>query len=221
MFAPRRTIRRIIDQDPDRFGRTILFLAIVSAILRDLDLRGFREVTDILDPWLLLAVTAIGVLAVVVFMIAFFYVLSFSALLVGRWFEGTASFREVRSAFVWSLAPWVWALFYLVPELIVVLASGGPGQSIGPPRMLLGGNRIEWSGGTIGSSSLWWMLVRFVLDTTVLVWFLVIASRTLGEAHRFSSWRGLGTLLLAIVLPFATVAILVFVTWVYFQRVGG
>ena len=47
-----------------------------------------------------------------------------------------------------------------------------------------------------------------VVEAAVLVWYLVVGSRTLAEAQGISSWRGFANLLLAVVLPFVVIAVI-------------
>ncbi len=216
MIRPRLTIRRIIDSDPNRFVRSIFFLAIVSALLKDLDLQDAEDLSA-LQPLLLALNVTVALVFAVVFMLVAYYVLAWSATIVGRWLGGTGAFREVRAAVAWGLAPFIWALIYRVPVALIALVTRAES---GPPRLLIEGGRIEWSKGSLGTLDLTWFLLLVLLDFTVLVWYLIVASRTLSEAHRVSSWRGLGILLLAFIFPFAAIATLIFVSWVYVQRLG-
>jgi len=43
------------------------------------------------------------------------------------------------------------------------------------------------------------------LELSVAVWCLIVASRTIAEAHRFSAWRGLGTLVIVGITPIVIV----------------
>lgn len=217
MFRPRQTIRRIIDSDPDWFVRTLFLLAIVSAIVKDFDLQGFDELTA-MPPSLLAINIVAGVVLGILFMLLAYYILSWSATLVGTWLGGTGTFREVRAAIAWGLAPLVWALIYRVPAMVIVLITH---DELGPPQLLIDDGRIEWREGTFGAFDLTWFLLLILLDFAVLLWYLLVASRTLGEAHRVSSWKGFGTLVLAFIFPIAAIGTLAFVTWLYVDRVGG
>lgn len=216
MVYPRRTIREIIDSDPNRFVKSIFLLAILSAIVKDLELPSLEEMGAI-SPVLLTIHIVAGLIIGILFMLLAYYVLSWSATLVGRWTGGTGRFREVRAAIAWGLAPFVWALAYRLPAAVVALLAHG---QLGPPSLQIGDGRIEWRQGTMGAFGLTWLLLLIALDFIVVVWYLIIASRALGEAHRVSSWKGFGTLILAFIFPFAAIATLAFVMWVYFQKVG-
>ena len=157
---------------------------------------------------------AIGIL----FMLLAYYVLSWSATLVGQWIGGHGRFREVRAAIAWGLAPVIWALLYRIPAMLVALVTH---DELGPPRLLIDEGRIEWSEGILGTFDLGWFLILVALDFTVVVWYLIVASRTMGEAHRVSSWKGFAILLLAFIFPFAAIGTLAFVAWIYTLRLGS
>lgn len=216
VIRPRRTIRRIIDTDPNRHIKSIFFLAIISAIIKDFDLQGLDDVAPV-SPLLIFLYIMGGIAVGIAVMLLAYYVLSWSATLVGQWIGGHGRFRQVRAAIAWGLAPIIWALVYRIPVLLIALISGnGPG----PPRILVDGGRVEWNEGTVGAFDPIWFVLFVLLDGIVLLWYLIISSRTLGEAHQFSSWKGFGTLLLAFIFPFAAIATLAFVGWIYMQRLG-
>lgn len=216
MIRPRLTVRRIIDTDPNRFVKSIFFLAIISAVLKDFDLQGMEDLAS-LEPLLLTINIVAGIVFAVLFMLLAYYVLSWSATLVGRWLGGAGAFRQVRAAVAWGLAPFIWALAYRIPMALFALFSRAES---GPPRLLIDNGRIVWSEGSLGSLNLWWLLLIVLLDFTVFIWYFLVASRTLAEAHQISSWRGFGVLLLAFIFPFAAMATLAFISWVYVQRLG-
>lgn len=215
VMRPRRTIRRIIDTEPDRYLKSIFLLAIFSAALEDFDLQGFREV-EMSSPLLLAINVVAGIALGLLFMLLAYYVLAGSATLVGRWLGGNGRFRDVRAAIAWGLVPFIWALTYRLPAAVISLVTE---RQLGP-RLLIDDGRVEWREGMLATLDTGWFLLFVLLDLAVLVWYLIIASRTLAEAHRVSSWNGAVTLILAFIFPFASIATLAFVTWVYVGRVG-
>jgi hypothetical protein len=52
-------------------------------------------------------------------------------------------------------------------------------------------------------------VVLALLEIGCLVWYLVVGSRTLAEAQRFSPAKGLANLLVAVVLPFVVMIVIV------------
>ncbi|MDX1582484.1 MAG: YIP1 family protein [Thermoanaerobaculia bacterium] len=220
MFRPRATMRAILDEEPGRLVKTILALSILSAILQDFDVKGLYEATEMFGPAVLAGIVAVALIAFSALMVAFYLVISGAILLVGRWMEGTGSFKEVRTAVAWGLVPFVWSLAYLIPAVALSFSTGGSIETAGTPTLVLSDSEMQWSGGALGSQPLYLFVLLLVLDAVFMIWYFVVTSHTIAAAHRFSAWRGLGTLLLSLVLPFFTIAILAFVVWVYFQRLG-
>ena len=102
---------------------------------------------------------------------------------VGSWFGGKAKNVEVRAAIAWVQVP---TLYLFGVWMILRLISGGP------------------MGVVIA-------LVYGLLGFVVGIWGLVLACHTVGEVHRFSAWKGLGTLMipnLLIAVPVGILALL-------------
>ena len=190
MIRPRATIRRILDGNRDRLIIPLVLLAICSGYLGDID-RGSLEMLKQRQPpiWMLLGML-VGITLVLV---AVFYLVSWAAYWLGRLMEGTGSPRDVRLAVAWGLAPGIWALLYRIPAAF--LSSPQSLQT----RLRVGDLKIE------GGASAWGCALAVLialLEGTVFVWWVAATANTVGEAHRFSSWRGLATVILVVVSPF-------------------
>ena len=188
LVRPRAVMREILDQPRDRMVLPLVLLVILSGYAGDLDRQEMNRVAQGLEQsWpvvigILLLVTAI--------LVALFYGFAWLAAFIGRkLFEGTATTREVRSALAWGGAPAIWALLYRIP--VMTRAEGAKIE-------LDQGLRIEL--GHLGDGCLFALLVGF-LELVTMVWTFTVASQTLGEAHRFSGWRGLGTLVAVFAVP--------------------
>jgi hypothetical protein len=189
-FKPRETMRRILDAGRDRMIIPLILLTGISFILGDSD----RPSLGGLDPSKRLHFTLILCAAFAGLLIAgmlLFYLFSWAAYGIGRAMEGQGSAREVRSALAWGSVPFIWALLYRIP---VAIWLSGHRTEVGP------GTRFTFNPGLASKGCLAAILFG-VLELAVLIWYLVVVSKTLGEAHRFSGWRGLATLLLTAATP--------------------
>ena len=142
----------------------------------------------------------------------FFFALSAAATVSGRYIlGGTGTFGDVRTALAWGLAPQVWALIYRLPGILfwpeAMAALNG-----GNRRVRVGGGEPDLDLSFIAGPAAP-VIVLGLLELAVLIWYLVAGSRTLAEAQRFSSARGLANLLIAVVLPFVVIAVIAAAAW--------
>lgn len=194
---PRATMRAMLDGARDRRVVVLFALAVVSGIFGDLEAPLLRQVLDHPQGWqigLLVAGVAILVAAA---MVAVLYFYAWVPLLIGRFLEGTGEIHGVRSAMAWGLAPAIWALLYRIPASFWGLGTGGS-------EVRFDGRKVRIDPGALADGCGLRLLIA-TIEVAVFVWCIVVLSNTLGEAHRFSSWRGLGTLLLSMLVPIVVV----------------
>jgi hypothetical protein len=197
MIKPRSTLRAILDLPRDRMALPLFALAVVSGIFGDLDAPMLQRILEQPRGWqfgLMLAAATVGI-AIALVVLAWFY--AWVPVLIGRFLEGTGGIREIRSALAWGSAPAIWALLYRVPA---ALWLGGTRGS----EVHVGGDTIRIDAGAL-SNACGIALIFGLLELLVFVWCLVLLSNTVAEAHRFSPWRGLGTLLLSALVPVVVV----------------
>lgn len=190
---PRKTIRSIINTDP-KFRFWVLSAAYGLPILfnfaQNLSLSAAFPLWAILLASLVICsfVGAIGI--------------SIGAWLfkvTGRWLGGKGTFNEIRSAVAWSNAPsivsvamWI-ALIAVFKEQVFV-------------REFAEMTFIGYQAGVV--------FLAFLIQTIVSIWGFIILLKTLGEAQKFSAWKGL----LNVVIPFA---IIVGVVWILAGFMGS
>lgn len=191
MVRPRATMRRILDSGRDRMIIPLASLAAASGFIGDLDTGAMRSVGGGRFP-LPLLFAAMLVLAIVVFLVVF-YLFSWAVYGIGRLLEGTGTPRGVRSAAAWGLTPAIWALLYRIPVAALWPQTGVTGLQVGSERWRI-------NPGVTGMSCLGAVVVM-VLEVTTAVWCAAVASNTIGEAHRFSSWRGFAAIVLTLISP--------------------
>jgi len=200
MIRPRDTMRRILDDAGNRSWLVMLLLGSISAGFGDFDRNGFGNIVLAAKQHGIPAIVVIVamILAVILSMSLIFYVFSWAAWGIGKAMEGTGSPADVRRAFAWGLAPIVWALLYRVP--VALFWERAVDAQISDR-----GSRLTFDPGKLGDGCLMTLLVA-VLELIAITWCIAVSSNTVGEAHRFSSWRGLATIVLTSIAPLILVA---------------
>ncbi len=196
LVRPRATMRRILDQPPDRMIVPLILLAVFSGFLKDLTSTTFRLALQVPSVWLVLGIVVAVFVVVSLLMILFVHALSWVAMLIGRFLEGTGNASEVRSALAWGLVPIVWALLIRLPFYLLLPPPDDSAVGVQVVQ-----NRLRIDPGALTGAGCGAAVLYALLDLAVLVAYFVIASQALGEAHRFSGWRGFATLLLSFVTP--------------------
>lgn len=189
MVHPRATMRRILDAGRDRMGLVLVILASFSAMFGDLEkgeMDALRQQQAIPFALILCALF----LAVPLFGLLLYYIFSWLAYWIGRAMEGTGKPSEVRSAVAWGLAPIVWALLYRVPASLLLAGS----------ESVKVGKNFTLDPGKFGSGCLAFVIFG-ALELAMIIWAVAVSSNTVGEAHGFSSWRGLATVILTAITP--------------------
>jgi hypothetical protein len=172
----------------------LVLLTILAGSLKEANVAALGEALTSVGP-AKAAMIAGAFLVVCLLGIGAFYALSWVVWAVGRFFEGSGGIAAVRQAVAWGLAPRVWTLLYRVPMAIFFprhtpLVEAGKGD----------GGRIFFDPGTFAQGCGIGLLLSFV-ELLLLVWWAYVASRTLGEAHGFSGWKGFATLLVSMISP--------------------
>jgi hypothetical protein len=186
-FRPRATMRRVLDHG----GAPVLPLVVaatVSAMMKDVSVTGIARVLRSEDA-ATAAMIAGAIACGAILMVGLFYGLSWMAVYAGRLLEGHATLAEVRAAMAWGLVPVIWLLLVRVPVAFM--------RAPKDIRQMGGINLVLPSSGTLAGA-----LVLAVVDAVALLWYVYVASETLGEANQFSGWRGLGTLAVVGITPF-------------------
>jgi hypothetical protein len=181
---PREVVRQQLDTEPQKH---VLLIAILAGAAGQV---ANNMVAMPPEPALrlgaLAGIVAFGAVSGVIWL----YVGGWLMGMAGRWIGGVASAMECRTAMAWSMIPTLWmAPVNLVIGLYYVTEGA---DAIAPPR----------DGGVPANVGFFeimppWMVAIMGIGMIVGLWQLVISCMAVGEAHQFSGWRGLGTLLLS------------------------
>lgn len=183
-FAPRRTLRAVLDAG-DR--RAVLPLAALLGVSQALDQAANHDAGARASlPAILAAGIASGAVAGILVLFLAGWLLRWT----GSWLGGRASAADVRTALAWGQVPAVSALPLWVP---VILA---------------GGREVFRAAPELSASATATVLACGIAMAGAALWGAVTSVLCVSEAHRFSAWRGLGTVvlgLLVVALPAAAI----------------
>jgi len=172
---PRAALRQILDSDPRRSIYRLAALGGIAGALKLATESGAAETAPVATT-LAIAVTG-GALGGVLFLFLFPGLVR----VAGRWLGGRGGMIEIRAAVAWSNVPEIWGMALWLPRAVLLgeemFQPVPPGIEGNPPAALFFG-----------------LLV--LAQTLVGFWGLVIGLKCIAEAHRFSAWRALGTLVL-------------------------
>lgn len=191
-FSPRHTMRYLLQQPGYRVPQLVMVYICAAAFAyggRLLIYPSGRVADTIAD--------AIGALVSLLIGGAIFWViktllLHFSA----RRLRGQGDYHPTMAAVAWSQVPVMLSLLLMLPtnacEALLQKAAG-----------------VEWFDST---------LVNGLLTQIAYLWSLVTLSHCLGVVHAFSSWKGAGTILIAMIIV-ASLCIAFFMTCI--AMLGG
>lgn len=173
---PRRTIRQIVETNPDRL---VLLLAAVGGIAEALTNASSDSKGDHMSLQAILLTALIGgpLMGIIGLWLG-------GALLrwTGGWIGGQADSRRIRTTLAWANVPLVWSLILWLPALLLfgaeLFAKATP--IIDASTMLSG----------------LYMVFSFGIGT-VSIWAFVVFLHALGEVQGFSAWKALGNSILA------------------------
>ena len=185
VLAPGRTMRMLLDRGGASWTVPLFLLAFASIALSDRSKMPFQVGVDTARSGGSFAVVVLMIVAAAAVFLAFAYLFSWIASLIGRMiFGGKGTSSEVRSAIAWGTVPLAWALLYRIP-----MALWAPRPS---------GDVLNFA--ALGDHVLLAVTV-FALDLTVFVLAVVATSFTVAAAQRITPGEALGSLLLTFATP--------------------
>lgn len=171
-FAPRRTIRAIIDREERPSFVGVIVLAAVHQVLASLQVdpyEGSFSASRSAMP------IALGVIQLVFGILVGPFLLAF----VGGWLGGEGDPADIRQGVAWSYVPHAVGGLFLLPMLI---AYGGPPSAEGP------------------ETALQWLAIPFALASLALtLWSGVLHVITLAEVQRFSILRAIASVVILLI----------------------
>lgn len=185
-------------------------MAMLSISMRPPEWTGLEQAAEMLGTGMLVGLIVFSLVVGAGVTIGGFYLFAWLAALAGRFLDGVASAADARTALAWGSVPFIWALLYRIPAMLLwAPAYTAIRSSAGERGIRVEAETITYDAAAVPTAPLSQILILLALDVIVMGWAILITSRTLAEAHQLSSWKGLVTLILAFVLPIVAVAILV------------
>lgn len=173
---PRQTVRTAIQREPMNL---VIALVLISAALE-----GFVNLFDS-DLDIPLTATYIAIFIVASMGIGYlgWYIMAWLYKIVGSWFGGVGTAREMRIGIGMALIPAVFSAIIAFTAFII-LYSGAETGIIAVLALFLA-----------------------ALQMVLAIWSVVIQIMMIAEVHKFSGWLGLGTIIICAVF----IGIIVFV----------
>lgn len=178
---PRATVRSVIEEKSSSFiFLLIVLLGFAGGLLSTM---GSEQAFPVLG--ILLGSLILGPIGIVVSVA----IGSGIYLLIGKLFKGKSTYTEMFRAVLAGQIPQIW----LLPVTILWMLLS-PGTYFLQPGELPFTNSDSLS------------LVFIIIIAIVSVWTFVIQCKAIGEAHRFSAWKGFFVILIPSVLVIAVIA---------------
>ena len=191
LYAPRETMRRILDSGRQRWGIQVVMLAAVCAAVANADASRIDPDLPHIRTIPLIAIVALGMIGEAIGWALLLFIVAWIATPIGRLLGGTAKFADVRAALGWGMTPVVWSPIYRIPLLI--FASG---LHIGPKPDV---HKAVFDFISRGGCSI--IVVYLFLQAIFAIACIVVASFTVAEAQRFSTQKGFVNVIVTLLLP--------------------
>ena len=185
----RETVRFVIERKSVKF---IILLIVLTGFASGLI--GFMNTRSAdMEPWAaVLQALITGPIGS-----AFGYFIGAAILtLVGRLFQGTATYQEMFKALATAQIPQIWLL-----PLLIIWAFASP-DTFFADRTDVEGNPI--------------VVIMSIVMAVVSIWTFIIVCKAVGEAHRVSSWKGFFIVVIPGILITIFVLVIVFVIFASF-----
>ena len=195
VHEPRQTMRRVLDAGTERWTIPIVILATVCSQFGDTDIRGIQKRLPDLTLISALGLVVLVLLVTVLCWLIALYLFGWLVTLVGRRLDGHADVADVRAALAWGSVPAIWSPIVRIP--IGIYAYRLVPETHDTHALIM--SFISNGGCTFAILALTFQLLLFA-------WVVYVMSNTVAEALHVSSWRGLATLAIIVVLPIVMVA---------------
>jgi len=180
-------MRRILDGGRNRWSAELIALACICTSVSDPDFQHLQNYR--LGPTL--AIVALGLIVTAIVWVLLAYLFAWSTTLAGRHLlDGSGEVADVRAAIAWGSVPLIWSVLIRIPVALHKSKLVSAGTSHVDQIM----NFVSMGGCSIA-------VTLFAIQLALYVWVMWVTSNCVGEAMRFSSWRGLGALAITSAIP--------------------
>lgn len=190
---PRSTIRRIIQENPNRSLWVLAFIYGLGSLLNN------AQSLSLGLQFNLFTISLIAAIFAPIWGYIFFSLWSFVVYLVGKMFKGAGSFQQIRAAYAWSCVP-----FIINIGLWILLAA------------LFGQNLFISGMANVAIPNTLIFVLFFALTTRLVlaVWSLVIYFNALAEVQTYSLLKAI----LNVVIAGFLLALVVWTLWTIYPK---
>ncbi|MCG7334541.1 YIP1 family protein [Sporosarcina sp. ACRSM] len=171
-IRPRETVRYAIDNKSMKFALILVLISGVFDVLNGASQNNTGDVIPI-SVILLLAVVLGPFLGWIGWWIG-----AGIATFVGKWFGGIGKFEELKMAFAISYIPIIIGAILWIPDLLIL------------------GEALFIEDIDISAGKWLWLIFSGFIGVVLGIWSFIITIKAIAEAHRFSAWRGLLTVII-------------------------
>jgi hypothetical protein len=181
-FQPRETVRQVLDAS---FENKFMFwlLVIAGGVVLGINRASMNHLGDQAPS--LSAVLLQGAAGGIVWGLLFVFIAGMILALVGKSLGGQAKAKEVRIAIAYSWIPHIYGALLWIPALLLFGIENFTSETPG----IESGSIKNFAYYALSS-------VDFILG----VWTIVIFIQCLAEAHRFSAWKSIFTVVISLVI---------------------
>ncbi|MEI4769742.1 Yip1 family protein [Psychrobacillus sp. FJAT-51614] len=183
-MSTRKTVRYVLDYKELKYTLTLAAIAGISN-----SISGASEISKSFEISLWFLIIAIIVLGPLFGLISV-GIGTVIYTVVGKWFGGFGTFKEMAKMMGIVMVPSIWLTPYWILSFIFVR-----------------NNLFIMKTGDFSAGSIIWFLISSLLTLIYSIWMVVIQSKAIGEVHQFSSWKGFATL----IIPSIIFGIIVFI----------
>lgn len=174
---PKATIRYVLEHKTWSYSFLILFLAAISV-----GLTSFAD-TEIMPDLSLPVIVLLSIVSTFIGSVISLFISSALYTWVGKWLGGTGNFKDMVQMSPVASIPLIWMLPI---NLFLVIVFG--------KNLFI--DLIDTSDVNAFGALSFVLLLTNLLTLALSVFSTVILSKGIGIVHRFSSWRGFGTIMI-------------------------
>ncbi len=173
---PRKTMREIINQPTDE--PHVLLLLLLGGFVYALNQASMKSAAD--DSSLIMMFVSI-IIGTLIGAVIYYFIIGGIVYWIGLMLGGTGEYRDVRLSLAYAYIPAVVTLLLWIPSFFLFGADNFTTET---PRL----------DSSIGLSITY--LIIAIMEVVIGIWGIIIFLKCLGEAHQFSAWKALLTVIL-------------------------
>lgn len=187
---PRDTMKEIFISKP----KNVFLLILLGSLVQTLDRASSKNVADsISSPFSIISIVIFGTFVV---FLTYYFLLPALFNWVAKKLGGQGTFEKTRYSVAYSYIPYVYSLILVwLPSFFLFGIENFTSET---PKM-------------DSSITLTILFIIFaIIDVVIGIWTIIISLKCLGEAHQFSAWKALLTIIVSFMIIILPLVIIVF-----------